>query len=154
MCCTSVNKFDRTCLLMTRKIKFVKFSCKNILQILAPLMCFTLTGHSNQHRSLYQLFTIHGLTTCNLDVRGSVHHSIIYRENPARCKSVSKFWHGYVLHQGTASQVRALCKSQMKSRVLRHTAAAMRAHNVLQGTVEELRWTIAAFLVYVLRCCT
>jgi hypothetical protein len=29
--------------------------------------------------------------------------------------------------------------SQMTSRVLRHTAAAMRAHNVLQGTVEQLR---------------
>jgi hypothetical protein len=77
------------------------------------------------------------------------------------------FWHGYVLHQGAASQGRALCKSQMTSRVLCHTAAAtrahnvlqgtaaaMRAHNVLQGTVELLRWTVAAFLVYVLRCCT
>jgi hypothetical protein len=64
------------------------------------------------------------------------------------------FWHGYVLHQGTASQGRALCKSQMTSRVLRHTAAAMRAHNMLQGTVEQLRWTVAVFVVYVLRCCT
>jgi hypothetical protein len=44
-----------------------------------------------------------------------------------------------VLHQGKASQGRALCKSQMTSRVLRHTAAAMRAHNVLQRTVEQLR---------------
>jgi hypothetical protein len=64
------------------------------------------------------------------------------------------FWHGYVLHQGTAFQGRALCKSQMMSRVLRHTAAAMRAHNVLQGILEQLRWTVAAFLVYILRCCT
>jgi hypothetical protein len=76
------------------------------------------------------------------------------------------FWHGYVLRQGTVSQGLtpahcipliahiALCKSQMTSRVLRHMAAAMRVHNVLQGTVEQLRWIVAAFLVYVLRCCT
>jgi putative hemolysin len=44
-----------------------------------------------------------------------------------------------ILHQGTASQGRTLCKSQVTSRVLRHTAAAMRMRNVLQGTVEQLR---------------
>jgi hypothetical protein len=30
--------------------------------------------------------------------------------------------------------------SQMTSRVLRHTAAAMRAHNLLQGTAAAMRW--------------
>jgi hypothetical protein len=29
---------------------------------------------------------------CLLDVRGSVHHSIIHIENPTRCNSVSKFF--------------------------------------------------------------
>jgi len=28
---------------------------------------------------------------CKLDVRGSVHHSIIHKENPTRCNSVSKY---------------------------------------------------------------
>jgi hypothetical protein len=28
----------------------------------------------------------------NVDVCGSVHHSIIYIENPTRCHSVSKFY--------------------------------------------------------------
>jgi hypothetical protein len=68
--------------------------------------------------------------------------------------SYTRVVHPKVLHQRTASQGRSLCKSQMTSRVLRHTAAAMHAHNVLQGTVEQFRWTVAAFLVYVLRCCT
>jgi len=27
-----------------------------------------------------------------LDVRGSMHYSIIYKENPTRCNSVSKFY--------------------------------------------------------------
>jgi hypothetical protein len=53
--------------------------------------------------------------------------------------SYTRVLHPKVLHQRTASQGSALCKSQMTSRALRHTAAAMRAHNVLQGTVEQLR---------------
>ena len=28
----------------------------------------------------------------NFDVRGSVHHSIIHKENPTRCNSVSEFY--------------------------------------------------------------
>jgi hypothetical protein len=36
----------------------------------------------------YSLVHIH----VKLDVRGSVHHSIIHIENPTRCKSVSKFY--------------------------------------------------------------
>jgi len=31
------------------------------------------------------------LKLCKLGVRGSVHHSIIHKENPTRCSSVSKF---------------------------------------------------------------
>jgi hypothetical protein len=53
--------------------------------------------------------------------------------------SYTRLLHPKVLHHRTASQGRALCESQMTSRVLRHTAADMRAHNVLQGTVEQLR---------------
>jgi len=41
------------------------FSCTNNLQFLAPLMGFALTGHSNQ--TFHQLFTIHRLTTYNLN---------------------------------------------------------------------------------------
>jgi hypothetical protein len=41
------------------------------------------------------------------------------------------FWHGYVLHEGITYKRRVPRTSQMKSRFLRHTAAAMRAHNVL-----------------------
>jgi hypothetical protein len=53
--------------------------------------------------------------------------------------SYTRVLHPKVLHQRTASHGLALCQSQMTSRVLRHTAAVMRAHNVLQGTVEQLR---------------
>jgi len=31
-----------------------------------------------------------------LDVRGSVHHSIIHIENPTRCNSVSKFYFMFI----------------------------------------------------------
>jgi hypothetical protein len=53
--------------------------------------------------------------------------------------SYTRVLHPKVLHQHTASHGCSLCKSQMTSRVLRYMAAAMRAHNVLQGTVEQLR---------------
>jgi hypothetical protein len=43
-----------------------------------------------------------------------------------------------VLHP-TVAHLHSHSQSQMTSRVLCHTAAAMRAHNVLQGTVEQLR---------------
>ena len=33
-----------------------------------------------------------GLSAAELDVCGSVHHSIIHKENPTRCNSVSKFY--------------------------------------------------------------
>ena len=38
------------------KKTIVMFSCKNNLQFLAPLMGFTLTGHSNQHRSFSTIY--------------------------------------------------------------------------------------------------
>jgi hypothetical protein len=40
---------------------------------------------------------------------------------------VSIFWHGYVLHEGITYKSRVPRTSQMTSRLLRHTAAAMRA---------------------------
>jgi len=33
---------------------------------------------------------------CQLDVRGSVHHSIIHKENPTRRSSVSKFYYIFI----------------------------------------------------------
>ena len=54
-----VNDLDKTIVIDSRK---------NNLKFLAPLMGFTLTGHSNQHRSFFfhQLFTNHRLAICNL----------------------------------------------------------------------------------------
>jgi hypothetical protein len=43
----------------------------------------------------------------------------------------TEFWHGYVLHEGIIYKSRVPRTSQMTSRLLCHTAAAMRAHNVL-----------------------
>jgi hypothetical protein len=47
--------------------------------------------------------------------------------------SYTRVLHPKVAHSHSHS------KSQMTSRVLRHTAAAMRAHNVLQGTAAAMR---------------
>ena len=41
---------------------------------------------------LFQLYTLAVNTVSGLDVRGSVHHSIIHIKNPTRCNSVSKFY--------------------------------------------------------------
>jgi hypothetical protein len=41
--------------------------------------------------NFYSLFGV-----CKLDVRGSVHHSIIHKENPTRCNSVSDFFISYL----------------------------------------------------------
>jgi hypothetical protein len=49
------------------------------------------------------------------------------------------FWHGYVFHEGTAYHGRVPSISQMTSRILRHTAAAMRAHNVLCNSYNSIR---------------
>jgi hypothetical protein len=43
----------------------------------------------------------------------------------------TQFWHGYVLHEGITYKSRVPRTSQMTSRLLRNTAAATRAHNVL-----------------------
>jgi hypothetical protein len=40
-------------------------------------------------------------------------------------------WHGYVLHEGITYKSRVSRTSQMTSRLLRHTAVVMPAHNVL-----------------------
>jgi hypothetical protein len=48
------------------------------------------------------------------------------------------YWHGYVLHECTAYHGRAPRISQMTSRLLRHTAAAMRAHNVLCNSYDNI----------------
>jgi ribosomal protein S27E len=45
--------------------------------------------------------------------------------------SVRFFWHGYVLHEGITYKSHVPHTSQMTSRLLRNTAAAMRAHNLL-----------------------
>jgi hypothetical protein len=50
----------------------------------------------------------------------------------------SLFWYGYVLHEGTAYQGRVPRISQMTSRLLRHTAAAMRKHNVLCNSYNSI----------------
>ena len=36
------------------------------------------------------------LKNCKLDVRGSVHHSTIHKENPTKCNSVLKFYFIFV----------------------------------------------------------
>jgi hypothetical protein len=61
-----------------------------------------------------------------------------------------KYWHGYVLHEGTAYHGRVPRISQMTSRLLRHTAAAMRAHNVLCNSY--LRYTAAAMRAHNVLC--
>jgi hypothetical protein len=43
----------------------------------------------------------------------------------------NRFWHGYVLYEDITYKSRVPRTSQMTSRLLRHTAAVMRAHNVL-----------------------
>ena len=66
-CCTSVNKFDRTWRVSdSEKKTIVVFLTTATYSFLAPLMDFTLTGLSNQHRIFPSIFTIYGLTMCNL----------------------------------------------------------------------------------------
>jgi hypothetical protein len=47
-------------------------------------------------------------------------------------------WHGYVLHEGITYKSCVPRTSQMTSRLLRHTAAAMRAHNVLCNSYNSI----------------
>jgi hypothetical protein len=60
------------------------------------------------------------------------------------------FWHGYVLHEGTGYHGRVPRISQMTSRLLRHTAAAIRAHNVLCNSY--LRHTATAMRAHNVLC--
>jgi hypothetical protein len=46
----------------------------------------------------------------------------------------SFFWHGYVLHEGITYKSRVPRTSQMTSRLLLHTAAAKRTHNMLRNS--------------------
>jgi hypothetical protein len=48
------------------------------------------------------------------------------------------FWHGYVLHEGITYISRVPRTSQMTSHLLRHTATAMRAHNVLCNSYNSI----------------
>jgi hypothetical protein len=72
-------------------------------------------------------------------VRSGVNEALLYWCERERSDNVPAsgplfvvtFRHGYVLHEGTAYHGRVPYISQMTSRLLLHTAAAMRAHNVL-----------------------
>jgi hypothetical protein len=59
------------------------------------------------------------------------------------------FWHGYVLHEGITYKSRVLRTSQMTSRLLRHTAAVMRAHNVLCNSYNTQPLLCARITCYV-----
>jgi hypothetical protein len=59
------------------------------------------------------------------------------------------FWHGYVLHEGITYKSRVPYTSQMTSRLLRHTAAAMPAHNVLRNSYNTRPLLCARIKCYV-----
>jgi hypothetical protein len=59
------------------------------------------------------------------------------------------FWHGYVLHEGIKYKSRVPRTSQMTSRLLRHTAVAMRAHNVLCNSYNTRPLLCARITCYV-----
>jgi hypothetical protein len=58
-------------------------------------------------------------------------------------------WHGYVLHEGITYKSRVPRTSQMTSRLLRHTAAAMRAYNVLCNSCNTRPLLCARITCYV-----
>ena len=65
-CCPSVNKFDRACLLMTRKNYFNVFLQKQ-LKVFSSLDGLYVDGtFKSAPKFFHQLFTIHELTMCNL----------------------------------------------------------------------------------------
>jgi hypothetical protein len=59
------------------------------------------------------------------------------------------FWHGHVLHEGITYKSRVPRISQMTSRLLRHTDAAMRAHNVLCNSYNTRPLLCARITCYV-----
>jgi hypothetical protein len=61
----------------------------------------------------------------------------------------SSSWHGYVLHEGITYKSRVPRTSQMTSRLLRHTAVARRAHNVLCNSYNTRSLLCARITCYV-----
>jgi hypothetical protein len=59
------------------------------------------------------------------------------------------YWHGYVLHEGITYKSRVPLTSQMTSRLLCHTAAAMRAHNMLCNSYNTRPLLCARITYYV-----
>jgi hypothetical protein len=60
-----------------------------------------------------------------------------------------RFWHGYVLHGGITYKSRVPHTSQMTSRLLRNTTAAMRVHNVLCNSYNTRPLLCARITCYV-----
>jgi hypothetical protein len=60
-----------------------------------------------------------------------VRSSAVLRIREYCAESFRMYWHGYVLHEGITYKSRVPRTSQKTSRLLRHTAVAMRARNVL-----------------------
>jgi len=73
-----------------RKQQFAELSSciRNVGLSVCPSTC-------NNSRSLRHL-RFSRRYCCNLDVRGSVHHSTIHIKNPTRCNSVSKFYFRFI----------------------------------------------------------
>jgi hypothetical protein len=59
------------------------------------------------------------------------------------------FWHGYVSHEGITYKSRVPRTSQMTSSLLGHTAAAVRAHNVLCNSYNTRPLLCARITCYV-----
>ena len=80
--------------------KRVPCFCMKTVQVLSVSckMCSkTKTRGSKMHLKISDLFSsmyylVTGLINKDVDVRGSVHHSIIHKENPTRSNSASKFY--------------------------------------------------------------
>jgi hypothetical protein len=62
---------------------------------------------------------------------------------------VPAHWHGYVLHEGITYKSRVPRTSRMTSRLLRHTAAVMRAHSVLCNSYNTRPLLFARITCYV-----
>jgi hypothetical protein len=73
----------------------------------------------------------------------------IYEERLPSSIQAMSFWHGYVLHEGIKYKSRVPHTSQMTSRLLRHTAAGMRAHNVLCNSYNTQPLLCARITCYV-----
>jgi hypothetical protein len=64
-------------------------------------------------------------------------------------KLIGFFWHGYVLHEDITYKSRVPRTSQMTSRLLRHTAAATRAYNLLCDSYNTRPLLCARIMCYV-----